>query len=152
MDDAMTEMPIAGVGVNALHRMGERVAAMEERVNGIVKSVEVIRATDHEINGHMQRFVLAEQGCQQNLVILTGQVGKLTESIAPLAEGVREFQRMHADLLEVMQGYERRRGVASFGRKLGAIVASIAGLFTLIASLVLGIIWVAQHIQVRLPS
>jgi hypothetical protein len=146
-DAPVIELPPATE--NSLLRMGERVATLEERVRGIGASVDVIRATDHEINGHMQRFVIAEQECKNNLSALTSQIAKLTDAMIPLGDGVREFQRMHGELAEVLSGYERRRGVASFGKKLAAIVGCIGGLFTLLSGLVIGIFWMIQHIQVR---
>ena len=145
MSDAMaSEIPTAAE--NALHRMGERVATLEERVRGIGASVDVIRATDHEINGHMQKFVLAEQGCQQSLVTLTGQVSDLTRALAPIADMMKEFQRIHPELLAVVQQSERRTGVTSFGRRVGQIFVAGAALVSIVAALVAGVIWAAHHI------
>lgn len=140
-----SEMPTSAE--NALHRMGERVATLEERVRGIGASVDVIRATDHEINGNMQKFVLAEQGCQQNLALLTNQVCELTKSMIPITDGFKEFTRMHTALLEVVQTSERRSGVTSFGRRVGQVFVAVAALVAIIGGVGLGTIWAAHHIS-----
>lgn len=62
----------------------ERLTRVETKIEGIEESIKVIRDTNHQINGKMQQFVVAEQHHGNTIAVMSGQISKLETTIAGL--------------------------------------------------------------------
>lgn len=66
--------------------MGERVARVETKIEGIEKDTGVIRSTLHGINGEMQKFVMQEARCITALEMISERTKDLPEIVMKVHE------------------------------------------------------------------
>lgn len=62
----------------------ERLTRVETKIEGIEESIRVIRETNHQINGKMQQFVVAEERKGSSIAVMSDQISKLETTIAGL--------------------------------------------------------------------
>jgi len=113
--------------VNQLTRMGERVAALEVRADGLKEDTAHIRASVHEIKNEQQKAVAAEIACAKALGALEQHVATLTAQVAAL-----------------MATHQQGTGA---WRTLGRIGLFTVGAFTCLGAVVSSVILVAEHIR-----
>lgn len=124
-------MPTTGRGANddrVVSAMGERVARVETKIEGVERDTGIIRAAIHEINNEMQKFVGLEAQC-----------------VAHLAQILEDGKRRDLVLSEIV-GKVHALSDESFTRKGGwraatRIATAIMALITMSGTIAAGIIW-----------
>lgn len=87
--------------------------------------------------------MIAEQRCGDYL----SAIAKSTEGLPALTTAVSSFIEMRPDLHDVLQDRARREGVASLGRRLGLVIATMAGFVAMLGGIGAGLVWLAQHLR-----
>lgn len=123
--------------------LSERVAIVETQQRALKEDTGVIRSTMHAFAQDMQKFVIAEQRCGDYL----SAIAKSTEGLPALTTAVSSFIEMRPDLHDVLQDRARREGVASLGRRLGLVIATMAGFVAMLGGIGAGLVWLAQHLR-----
>ena len=118
---------------NPLTRLGERVAAIEAKYEGLKSDTSSIRSTLHDTHNRMQEFVAMERQCATNLERLSLIQVNVSEQVTKLATAV-----------EVL--------ISAKARGEGALWASIK-IITLIAAVTSGLAvvlgglgWALEHL------
>lgn len=106
--------------------MGERVARVETKIEGIEKDTSVIRQAIHGINGEMQKFVQAEQRCVDGLLAVQSQTAHLPE----LAFAMKEFTALQPRIVSLLEAEHRRVGAWKSWVVFGSAVAGAIGIIT----------------------
>lgn len=123
--------------------LSERVAIVETQQRALKEDTGVIRLTMHAFAQDMQKFVISEQRCADYL----SAIAKSTEGLPVLATAVAGFIEMRPELHDVLQDRARREGVASFGRRMGMVIATLAGFVAMLGGIGAGLVWLAQHLR-----
>ena len=118
--------------LNQLTRMGERVAALEVRADGLKEDTTHIRSTIHEIKNEQQKAVAAELACAKSLAALEQNVSGLTRQMS-------DFALKMADLMA-----HHQQGTGAW-RTMGRIGLVIGGICTSIGAVASAIILVSEH-------
>lgn len=118
--------------VNQLTRMGERVAALEVRADGLKEDTAHIRASMHDIKNEQQKAVVAELACAKALAGLEQKVGMLATQVSDFAEKVGVITAHH------------QQGTGAW-RTLGRIGLFIVGAFTCLGALTSAIMLIVEH-------
>lgn len=139
----VTNPPGTLVDPRTVASMAERVAVLEERMVNLKTDTAQIRATTHDINGEMQKFVLAEMQCVERL----SKILEAIKDLPILVSAVAAFNDIRPGLQTVLTEREQRVGIALFVKKFGMICAAGAAFAALFGSITAGIVWFIQHLK-----
>lgn len=125
-------------------RVGERVARVETRIEGVEKDTSIIRATLHCVNGELQKIVGREERREATLKVIADQ----TSSLPELMIKVRLIDELRPQLQVVIDENKTRKGAT---RAIAILAAGAATLIAVLGTLGAGVIWLFEFLLGKHP-
>lgn len=133
MDDRVTP-PADGY----FTRLGERVAALETKADLLERQSETIRLSVHDISKKMNEFVALQEKSSASMAALVDSVAAHTEEIKLIANEISILTRMRYQMDGVWWAIAR-------------VCAVVVGGFTVIGTMIGGVIWLLEnHVDLTL--
>lgn len=124
--------------------IGERVARVETRIEGVERDTSIIRATLHSVNGELQKIVGKEERREVTLKTIADQTASLPE----LMIKVRLIDELRPQLQIIIDESKTRKGAV---RAIAILGASAATLIAVLGTLGAGLIWLVESLLGKHP-